>query len=108
MASKGKGPAPLEPKVVKKLLDLLSTDNEFRRLFKKDAAEALRRAGHKSPVAVGAKTGLAAAPTAGACLQMQAGDRIATKASIVRDRAKLEQSLMGVPFGFICPPQLKS
>lgn len=105
---KGKGPAPLEPKVVKKLLDLLATDNEFRRLFKKDAAAALRKAGHKEPaVAAGAKTGLTATASAGACLQMTTGDKIATKASIVQDRAKLEK-VFGVPFGFICPAQLKA
>ena len=41
--------APLEPKVADKLLDLLSTDNEFRRLFKKDPAAALAKAGHRGP-----------------------------------------------------------
>lgn len=37
----------LEPKVVAKLLGLLSTDNEFRRLFKKDPVAALTKAGYK-------------------------------------------------------------
>ena len=44
---KGNGPAPLDPKVAKKLLDLLSTDNDFRRLFKQDAHAALVQAGWK-------------------------------------------------------------
>ncbi|HSX65046.1 MAG TPA: NHLP-related RiPP peptide [Pseudoxanthomonas sp.] len=39
--------APLDPKVASKLLDKLSTDNEFRRLFKKDPKTALIQAGYK-------------------------------------------------------------
>ncbi|MCL1635892.1 NHLP-related RiPP peptide [Luteimonas sp. SX5] len=103
---KGPGPAPLDPKVVKKLLDLLSTDNEFRRLFKKDANAALVQAGYKPPAATKAlTTGLTATATAGACLQMGAGDSIATKESIARDRAKLEEA-MSLPFSFRCPAAL--
>ncbi len=41
--------APLDPKVASKLLDKLSTDNEFRRLFKKDPRTALIQAGYKLP-----------------------------------------------------------
>ena len=41
--------APLDPKVAGKLLDKLSTDNEFRRLFKKNPKAALLQAGHKLP-----------------------------------------------------------
>jgi putative modified peptide len=41
--------APLDPKVADKLLDLLSTDNEFRRLFKKDPQAALAKLGHRAP-----------------------------------------------------------
>lgn len=93
---KGNGPAPLEPKVAKKLLDLLSTDNEFRRLFKKDAHAALVKAGWKAP-AGGEST---AAVSGGQCLQLQATDSIAPKAKIVRERAKLEEAL-SVPFLFV-------
>lgn len=100
---KGPGPAPLDPKVVKKLLDLLSTDNEFRRLFKKDAHAALVKAGHKPLATTSAlTTGLTATATAGGCLQMAAGDSLATKESIVRDRAKLEMAL-SKPFSFMSP-----
>ena len=35
--------APLDPKVASKLLDKLGTDNEFRRLFKKDPKAAARQ-----------------------------------------------------------------
>lgn len=41
--------APLDPKVASKLLDKLSTDNEFRRLFKKDPGAALIQVGYKLP-----------------------------------------------------------
>ena len=100
---KGPAPAPLEPKVAKKLLDLLSTDNEFRRLFKKDAHAALVKAGWK-PSAGGVST---AALSGGQCMQLQASDRIAPKAKIVRDRAKLESSLAMI-WGFLCPAELKN
>lgn len=43
--------APLDPKVADKLLDKLSTDNEFRRLFKKDPQAALAKAGHPEAMA---------------------------------------------------------
>lgn len=96
---KGPGPAPLDPKVVKKLLDLLSTDNEFRRLFKKDAQAALVQAGYKPPKGPpfqppGPPSVIP--PVAGSCMQLRATDRIAPKAKIIRERAKLERSLNAV------------
>lgn len=85
-------PAPLDPKVTKKLLDKLSTDNDFRRLFKKDANAALAQVGYKAD---------AGASLAGDCMQMQATDSIAPKAKIARDRAKL-QGALNVPLSFTC------
>ena len=84
---KGAKPAPLDPKVAKKLLDKLSTDNDFRRLFKKDAAAALSQVGYKVE---------AGATSAAGCMQLASTDSIAPKAKIVRDRAKLETTLNGV------------
>ena len=84
---KGPAPAPLDPKVAKKLLDKLSTDNEFRRLFKKDAHAALAKVGYKVE---------AGATSAGGCMQLQSTDRIAPKEKIVRDRAKLETAMNAV------------
>ena len=89
--TKGPAPAPLEPKVARKLLDLLSTDNDFRRLFKKDAHAALVKAGYKAPAGTDA-TQIAAVSGAG-CMQLKAGARIAPKANILRDRAKIEANL---------------
>lgn len=89
---KGPKSAPLDPSVTKKLLDRLSTDNEFRRLFKKDATAALAKVGYKVE---------AGATSLYSCLQFQAGARIAPKAKILRDRAKLEKSLNSI-INFAC------
>lgn len=95
---KGAKPAPLDPKVTKKLLDKLSTDNEFRRLFKKDASAALAKVGYKIE---------AGATSAAGCLQLQATDSIAPKAKIVRDRAKLEGVLNSV-VAFACAKEFSA
>lgn len=89
---KGPAPAPLDAKVAKKLLDKLSTDNAFRRLFKKDAGAALATLGYKPDSAFTSASG---------CMQLQATDSIAPKAKIARDRVKLEESLK-VPISFAC------
>ena len=93
---KGNGPARLDPKVAKKLLDLLSTDNDFRRLFKSDPAAALVKVGHPKDAALA---------TAGCC-QITS---IAPKAKIIRERAKLEAAIV-LPFGFTfaSPAELKA
>ncbi|GAB3511884.1 NHLP-related RiPP peptide [Pseudoxanthomonas daejeonensis] len=43
----GASPTPLPPDVAERLLDLLSTDDEFRQLFAKDPVSALLKAGYK-------------------------------------------------------------
>lgn len=45
----GGATAPLDPKVADRLLDLLSTDDEFRHLFKDDPRAALIQAGWNPP-----------------------------------------------------------
>lgn len=72
--------APLEPKIADKLLDKLSTDNEFRRLFKKDPTAALATLGHK----------LAAGQSVGGCMQVTS---IAPKAAIAASRETLKSHL---------------
>lgn len=89
---KGAKPAPLDPKVTRKLLDKLSTDNDFRRLFKQDVAGALAKVGHKPEAGQASQFG---------CLQLKSGDRIAPKAKIQRDRAKLEHALNSI-VNFAC------
>lgn len=104
MATKGNGPAPLDPKVIKTLLDLLTTDDDFRELFQTDANAALARAGLRS-AGDDLRTGLAATAGAGACLQMKAGQTLASKQDIAQQRTKLESTL-GMVQGFMCPPEL--
>jgi len=75
----GRTPA-LDPKVADKLLDKLGTDNEFRRLFKRDPAAALAKVGHPKD---------AAALTGGCC----SIDGIAPKAEIAKARDELKTML---------------
>ena len=98
MATKkpGAAPAPLDPKVANRLLDLLGTDNAFRRLFKQDPEAALAKAGHpEAKAALAARKGPpftppgpppSVPPPAAGCLQVQ---RIAPKAQIFKARAEL-------------------
>jgi len=88
---KGQPPAPLHPHVAKKLLDLLSTDDEFRDLFKRDAHAALVQAGYGAPE--GSDPLLASSVSGGDCMQLGAGDELASKEQIAQDRIKLESSL---------------
>lgn len=95
MATKKPGArsAPLDPKVADKLLDLLGTDNAFRRLFKQDPQAALAQVGHpeaKAAVA-GLKKGVAAPVLSTAsCCTVQS---IAPKATIIKARSELRQML---------------
>jgi len=54
MATKkpGGGHTPLDPKVADKLLELLSTDNDFRARFEKDPTTAVQSLGHTVPEGV--------------------------------------------------------
>ena len=60
-----------------------------------------------APLPPAAGTDSTAALSGGECLQLKTTDSIAPKAKIVRDRAKLEQSL-GLPFSFACATELKA
>jgi putative modified peptide len=95
MATKKTGAraAPLDPKVADRLLDLLSTDNAFRRLFKKDPQAALAQVGHpeaKAALAAQKKGAPAPAISAASCCQVQ---RIASKEAIIRSRDTLRSML---------------
>ncbi|GAA5002794.1 putative modified peptide [Pseudoluteimonas lycopersici] len=80
MATKKATTPGLDPKVADKLLDKLGTDNDFRRLFKKDPAAALVKAGHSKD----------AAALVGGCCQI---DGIAPKAQIQKSRDELKTML---------------
>ena len=81
--------APLDPKVAGKLLDKLGTDNEFRRLFKKDPRAALLEAGYKLPK--GDAEAAARLEHLGGCARVQ---NIAPKADIVKAREQLSGMLL--------------
>lgn len=83
MAAKGKS-ASLDAKVVDKLLDLLGTDNEFRRLFKKDPKAALQKVGFKAATP-------AEFEAVASCCQIA---RIAPKADVIRTRGQLREMFL--------------
>jgi putative modified peptide len=95
--------APLAPKVADRLLDLLSTDDAFRRLFRKDPLAALVQAGHKptmEELAASAAERLGppfkppgpppAAPPVAGCARVE---RLASKTAIVKARDELRSML---------------
>lgn len=111
MASNEKGnpPASLDPKVVRKLLDLLSSDDNFRSLFQKDAHAALVQAGY-SPASDSNLKSMDSEPSmqsGGSCLQLKDGATLASKEQVAAERAKLETALSGIQ-SFLCPAELQS
>jgi putative modified peptide len=99
---KGPGPTePLDPKVVRTLLDRLSTDDDFRDLFQADPHAALVEAGWKRTAGHEAAASLAApiedaALSGGNCLRLADGVQLASKEKISAQRGKLEKSLSGI------------
>ena len=85
MGAPGKA-APLDPKVAGKLLDKLGTDNEFRRLFKKDPKTALVQAGYKLPK--GDAEAVAQLDRIAGCMAVKS---IAPKAEILKARQSLQE-----------------
>lgn len=105
MAKNENGPAPLHPHVARKLLDLLSTDDDFRDLFQRDAHAALVQAGYEAPE--GLDPTQASALSGGDCMQLQPSEALASKAKIAEHRAKLEKSMSMIQ-GFGAPNELKA
>lgn len=90
--TKGRKSEALSPKVADRLLELLSTDNEFRRLIKKDPQAAFLKAGYKPSKEVLA--GTASAPWM--CCNIS---RIAPKAQVVASRQELKSMFtLGMSF----------
>lgn len=89
MAKKeGKG-HEIDPKVVKRLLDGLTTDDDFRARFEADAQSTLESIGYVPPTEAGVMS-------AGSCLQMQSGSSLASADQIASARESLETSLRGI------------
>ena len=74
-------PAGLHPRLVKKLLDSLESDEGFREMFQASPEKALRALGYTDPWA---------------CLQVQAGAKLASPEEIRSNRIKLEDSLVSI------------
>ena len=85
---KGKGPHPLDPKVTKKLLDGLTSDDDFRQRFAADAMGTLESIGYVAPTDDSMH--------AGSCLQLKGGASLASADQIANDRKKLETSLAAI------------
>lgn len=85
-------PPSLEPKVANRLLDLLSTDDAFRKLFVEDTNAALEAAGyvHEGPL-----------PHPAICFLPKTG-KLADKADISAAREKLMSTICGIQ-GQTCP-----
>lgn len=80
-------PAGLHPRLVRKLLDNLESNDDFRELFQKSPEQALRSIGYTDPWA---------------CLQLKEGADLVSPEQIKAQRYKLEDSLVSV-YGMLCP-----
>lgn len=84
-------PAGLHPRLVRKLLDNLESNDDFRALFQKSPEDALRSLGYSDPWN---------------CLQLKSGE-LASPEQIKTDRNKLEDSLVSI-HGMLCPLDAQS
>lgn len=71
-------PAGLHPQLVKKLLDNLESNNEFRQQFQESPEKALRALGYTDSVS---------------CLALKAGQSLASPEQIKAQRTKLESAM---------------
>lgn len=85
-------PAGLHPQLVKRLLDNLENNGEFRALFQQSPEQALRALGYTDPWD---------------CLTLRAGATLPPPEAIRAQRQKLEASLTGIQ-SMICPLQAQS
>lgn len=95
--SKGKGPHPMNPQVMKRLLDGLTTDEAFRAQFSRDPKAALESIGYEAPTDDSAHLA--------SCLTLREGTTLASAESIAADRTKLEATLNSI-VNFDCPAAL--
>ena len=80
-------PAGLHPRLVKKLLDNLESDEAFRTTFQESPEKALRSLGYTDPWD---------------CMQLSSGAALVSPDMIRTQRAKLEDSLVNIQ-GQTCP-----
>ena len=82
------------PEVADKLLDKLSSDDEFRALFEKNPRAALRQLGHETPEADRDVKG------SDPLLCASCVETLASKAQIQAARKELKSQLTSAPFKF--------
>lgn len=81
--------APLQPHVADKLLDLLSTDDMFRSIFKADPAAALAQVGHPDAERYAGKASIGEGET----FYCMTADQLAPKEEIMQAREQLKSYL---------------
>ena len=74
-------PAGLHPRLVRKLLDNLETNNDFRAMFTESPEKALRSLGYTDPWA---------------CMTLESGTKLASPEQIKAQREKLEDIMVGI------------
>ena len=79
-------PAGLHPRLVKKLLDNLESNDEFRAQFAESPEKALRSLGYTDPWT---------------CMTLKAGQSLASPEQIKAQRNKLEDTMVGIQ-GQLC------
>lgn len=74
-------PAGLHPRLVKKLLDNLESNEDFRTMFQESPEKALRSLGYTDPWT---------------CMTLQSGAKLASPDQIKAQRSKLEDTMVSV------------
>lgn len=80
-------PAGLHPRLVRKLLDNLESNDDFRAAFAESPEKALRSIGYTDPWG---------------CMQLRAGQKLASPEQIKAQRNKLEDAMVGIQ-AQLCP-----
>ena len=76
-------PAGLHPRLVRRLLDNLESNDDFRKLFQESPEKALRSIGYTDPWA---------------CLSLKSGTKLASPQQIKAERNKLEDNLTSIHY----------
>lgn len=80
-------PAGLHPRLARKLLDNLESNDAFRKQFQDSPEQALRSLGYTDPWA---------------CMTLTSGAKLASPEQIKAQRNKLEDAMVGIQ-GMLCP-----
>lgn len=83
--------APLAPKLIDRLLDLLGSDDEFRELFQQDPAAALEQIGYEPPATGSALAAADGQASVASCIGVRA---LASKERIRAARHELRSMLL--------------